>query len=91
MEQLKEIAFLTKLQEEEVADQIQRSKVCVDLDSSCPDLAVALWDIRAQVEQLALLHFSKKQRNGINQNTLNSQASTYEEDTKLVREEINKF
>ncbi|XP_043919336.1 vimentin-like [Protopterus annectens] len=90
-----ELQFLKKLHDEEVADlmiQIKNSKVAVDLVSSRPDLAAALRDVRAQMEQIAAKNVQDAEKWYRSKfDTLKDHAAKHEEHMKTVREEINKY
>ncbi|XP_069488163.1 vimentin-like [Ambystoma mexicanum] len=90
-----EIEFLKKLHDEEVADlrrQIDDSKVTVELESTRPDLAAALRDVRVQMEQLAaknILEAEKWYKSKFE--TLKGQVSKHDLHLKSMKEDISKY
>uniref|UniRef100_H3AV01 Vimentin-related 1 n=2 Tax=Latimeria chalumnae TaxID=7897 RepID=H3AV01_LATCH len=90
-----EIEFLKKLHDEEVEDlmkQVKESKASVELDSSRPDLAAALRDVRAQIEAIAAKNVQEAEKwYKTKFDTLKEHAAKHEEQMRLMREEINKY
>ncbi|XP_075426568.1 vimentin-like [Ascaphus truei] len=90
-----EIEFLKKIHDEEVADllkQIQECKVNVELDSSRPDLAAALRDLRVQIEQAATKNIQEAEKWYKSKfNSLKGEVSKSEEKVTTLKEDISKY
>ncbi|KAJ1213881.1 hypothetical protein NDU88_001511 [Pleurodeles waltl] len=90
-----EIEFLKKLHDEEVADlmrQIEDSKVTVELESTRPDLAAALRDVRIQMEKLAAKNIQEAEAwYKTKFDTLKGQVSKHDVQLSSMKEEISKY
>uniref|UniRef100_UPI00358ECDBA desmin-like n=1 Tax=Myxine glutinosa TaxID=7769 RepID=UPI00358ECDBA len=90
-----EFEFLRKLHDDEVADlilQIQSSNVTVDLETSRPDLAAALRDIRSQYESVVTKNVQDAEgwyKNKLD--TLKVQAVKHEDQLRVIKDEIFEY
>ncbi|XP_078534676.1 vimentin-like [Lissotriton helveticus] len=90
-----EIEFLKKLHDEEVADlmrQIEDSKVTIELESTRPDLAAALRDVRIQMEKVAAKNILEAEVwYKTKFDTLKGQVSKHDVQLNSMKEEISKY
>uniref|UniRef100_A0A8C4N378 Vimentin-related 1 n=1 Tax=Eptatretus burgeri TaxID=7764 RepID=A0A8C4N378_EPTBU len=90
-----EIEFLRKLHDDEVAElilQIKASNVTVDLETSRPDLAAALRDIRSQYESVVTKNVQDAEgwyKNKLD--TLKVQAVKHEDQLRIIKDEIFEY
>ena len=92
---LAEIEFLKKLHDEEVAhlmQQIEDSKVTVELDSDRPDLAAYLRNMRAEIESVAARNVQEAEKWYKGKfDTLKQTAGKHEDQMKTMKDEITTF
>ena len=92
---LAEIELLKKLHDEEVAylmQQIEDSKVTVELDSDRPDLAAYLRNMRAEIESVAARNVQEAEKWYKGKfDTLKQTAGKHEDQMKTMKDEITTF
>ncbi|CAI9614001.1 unnamed protein product [Staurois parvus] len=90
-----EIEFLKKLHDEEVADlmnQIQESKVSLEIESSRPDLAAALKALRMEIEQATNKNIQEAEKwYKTKLSSAKGQLVKNEEKIRNIREDVSRY
>lgn len=90
-----DIEFLKKLHDEEVADlmnQIQESKVSLEIESSRPDLAAALKALRLEIDQATTKNIQEAEKwYKTKLSSAKGQLTKNEERIRNIREDISRY